>query len=95
MYKPYQITDRQRENARRLGVEIRLSVNPNKKLDVFDKSGKRIAQIGAKGYADYDVYLRERGREYADKRRVLYKIRHAENRKVKGSPGWYADRILW
>ena len=49
MYKPYQITDRQRDNARRLGVEIRLSVNPNKKLDVFDKSGKRIAQIGAKG----------------------------------------------
>ena len=69
MYKPYQITDRQRDNARRLGVEIRLSVNPNKKLDVF-KDGKRIAQIGAKGYSDYDVYLRERGREYADKRKI-------------------------
>ena len=94
MYKPYQITERQRENARRLGVEIRLIASPNKKLDVF-KDGKRIASIGAKGYADYDVYLRERGKEYADRRRALYKIRHADNRKVKGSPGWYADQILW
>jgi hypothetical protein len=65
-----------------------------KKLDVF-RGGKKIASIGASGYADYDVYLRERGRAYADERRRLYKIRHDKDRRVKDSPGWFADRILW
>lgn len=93
-FAKYQITPRQLANARAIGVEIRPSSSPDKKLDVY-RGGKLVARIGAAGYADFDIYLRTRGREYADERRRLYKIRHAGNRSVKGSPGWYADRILW
>jgi hypothetical protein len=49
---------------------------------------------------DYPTYLAkekkgsyEKG--YADKRRKLYKDRHEKDRKVVGSNGYYADKILW
>ena len=31
----------------------------------------------------------------ANKRRKMYKIRHNNDRKVRGSNGYYADKILW
>jgi hypothetical protein len=31
----------------------------------------------------------------AEKRRKLYKDRHDKDRKVKGSNGFYADKLLW
>jgi hypothetical protein len=89
----YKITKRQRDNARRLGVEIRPSTSPGKKIDVI-KDGKRIASVGASGYADYDIYLKSDS-ALAQKRRRLYKIRHEKNRKKPGTPGYYADKILW
>lgn len=90
----YKITSRQRKNAKRLGVMIKSSSNPLKKLDVF-RNGKKITEIGAKGYNDYDIYLRTKGKKYADERRRLYKIRHQSNRTKRGSTGYYADQILW
>ena len=90
----YRITSRQRKNAKRLGVMIKSSSNPSKKLDVF-RNGKKITEIGAKGYNDYDIYLRTKGKKYADERRRLYKIRHQSNRTKRGSTGYYADQILW
>jgi len=39
--------------------------------------------------------LEEKGKEYADVRRTLYKIRHNKDRKITGSAGFYADKILW
>jgi len=51
--------------------------------------------VGAVGYSDYPHYLIEKGKEYADTRRRLYKIRHEKDRKVRGSDGWYADKLLW
>ena len=90
----YQITIRQRQNAKRLGVSLKSSSNPSKKLDVY-KNGKKVASIGAKGYNDYDIYLRTKGKKYADERRRLYKIRHQSNRTKRGSTGYYADQILW
>jgi hypothetical protein len=90
----YKITARQKRNAEALGVTIKPSTNKSKKIDVF-KNGKKIASIGAMGYMDYELYLNSLGKEYADERRKLYKIRHANNRNKIGTPGFFADRILW
>jgi len=91
----YKITKRQRMNAKRIGVEIKPSKSSSKKLDVFNKKGEKVASIGAKGYKDYDIYLRTRGKTFADERRRLYKIRHQGNRTRRGTAGYYADQILW
>jgi hypothetical protein len=91
---PYQITQYTRDQARKLGVSVKHSTNPDKKIDVF-KNGEKIASVGAMGYGDYPTYMRTRGKEYADERRRLYKIRHTSDRNIKGSNGFYADRLLW
>jgi len=96
LYKIKQHTKRQ---ARKLGVNVKPSQNKGKKIDVF-KNGVKVASVGAKGYKDYPTYLElERSGKVAPgtarKRRRAYKKRHAENRKVKNSPGYYADKLLW
>ena len=65
-----------------------------KKIDVF-KNGEKVASVGALGYSDYPTYMRTKGKAYADERRRLYKIRHAKDRNVKNSDGYYADKLLW
>ena len=90
----YQITKRQRANAKKLGVTLKPSSNTSKKLDVF-KNGKKIFSIGAMGYRDFDSYLRDFPKAYANERRRLYKLRHQNNRNKKDTAGFYADRILW
>jgi hypothetical protein len=90
----YKITNRQRLNAQSLGVAIKPSTNKSKKIDVFN-NGKKIASIGAMGYKDFDIHLKENGKAFASERRRLYKIRHANNRNKIGTPGFFADRILW
>jgi hypothetical protein len=69
--------------------------NPKYKLDIYDKNGEYITSCGAYGYKDYPTYIKERGLEYANRRRELYKIRHNKDRIVKGSRGYYADQLLW
>ena len=91
---PYQITQYTREQARKLGVTVKHSTNPRKKIDVF-KNGEKIASVGGMGYGDYPTYMRTHGKEYADERRRLYKIRHSSDRNIKGSNGFYADKLLW
>lgn len=90
----YIITDYTKRKANSLGVIIKPSTNKNKKIDVF-KNDKKIASIGDSKYLDYQLYIKTKGKEYADKRRELYKIRHSKDRKVKGSNGYYADNLLW
>lgn len=95
----YRIKDIQRKNAQRLGVTIRPSSDPKKKLDVY-KNGLLIARIGANGYDDYATYLQQEKKGQAppgtaEKRRTLYAIRHANDRMYKGTPGYYAYEILW
>ena len=90
-YKP---TKRQLLNAQKLGVMIAPSSNLRKKLDVY-RNGKKISEIGAAGYMDYDSYIRTEGLAFAGERRRLYKIRHEKDRHRKGTAGYYADKILW
>jgi Mn-dependent DtxR family transcriptional regulator len=62
---------------------------------MYLKMVKKIASVGALGYSDYPTYMKTKGKAYADERRRLYKIRHSKNRNVKGSDGYYADKLLW
>lgn len=91
---PYRITEYTKKRAKSLGVEVKPSKVKGKKIDVF-KNGEKICSIGALGMNDYPTYIRKEGKEYADARRYLYRIRHKKDRKVKGSAGWYADKLLW
>lgn len=90
----YHITKYSYERAKELGVTIKPSKKEGKKIDVY-KDGKKIASIGALGYGDYPTFIREKGKLFADIRRKAYKIRHAKDRNKKGTPGYYADKILW
>jgi len=90
----YNIKPIQKTKARKLGVEIKPSTNKKKKLDVF-KGGKKIASIGAMGYMDYASYIKDKGKEIAEKKRAAYKARHKGEEKKIGSPGYYAWFILW
>ena len=94
LMKLYDISEYTKQQALRLGVEIKPSENPKKKLDVF-KHGKKIASVGARGFMDYPTYFKKFGSVVARNRRKAYKIRHAKNRKRKGTPGYFADQLLW
>jgi hypothetical protein len=80
--------------ADRLGVNIFPSRNPKYKIDVY-KAGRFLHSIGDSRYLDFPSYEEKYGRKYAMFRRKLYKIRHARDRLVIGSKGYYADQILW
>jgi hypothetical protein len=91
----YKITDYTKQRAKQIGVYVRQSNNLKYKLDVFDLNGNYILSCGANGYFDYPTYINERGIEYANKRRKLYKQRHNKDRNIQGSRGWFSDNLLW
>jgi hypothetical protein len=89
----YNISDYSYKQAKKLGVNIKPSSNPKKKIDVY-KDGFKIASIGSIDYKDYSIYLKE-NKDLAMIKRKNYKKRHEKDRHVKGSNGYYADKILW
>jgi len=89
----YSITAYSRKQAKKLGVTIKPSEHPKKKIDVF-KDGKKIASIGAIGYKDFPTYMKTEGKKKANERRRLYKIRHANHSTKVGTNSYYVDRIL-
>lgn len=91
----YKILPYTKARARRINVIVRPSKKKGKKLDVFDRQGNYITSVGAKGYLDYPSYRKLYGREMAEKRRKLYKMRHKKDRKIINTPGWFADQLLW
>lgn len=91
----YKITDYTLRKAKDLGVTVKPSKVQGKKIDVFNKKGEKLASVGAIGYGDYPTFIREKGKAYADERRKLYKERHEKDRHERGTPGWYADKLLW
>ena len=90
----YRITNYTRKIAHKIGVVVKPSTNPEKKIDVFRKS-RKIASVGAAGMNDFPTYIRTRGMAYAKTRRRLYKMRHERDRHIKWSNGWLADKLLW
>jgi uncharacterized protein YfaP (DUF2135 family) len=81
--------------AKKLGIHIVPSKNAKKKIDVLDYYGNYICSIGAYGMNDYEIYLNNFGKKYADERRRLYNIRHQKDMKRLGSAGYYSSKILW
>ena len=90
----YKISTHTKTQARKLGVQVKPSKLKGKKIDVF-KDDKKVASVGAIGYGDYPTFKRTKGKKYADERRRLYKIRHNKNRNKRGTPSYYADKLLW
>lgn len=95
----YKITQYTKLIAKELGVTVKPSTVKGKKIDVF-KAGKKIASIGAIGYNDFPTLLEKERfgivpKGEADKRQKLYKIRHESDRHEVGTPGYYADKLLW
>ena len=88
----YKITAYSYKQAKKLGVTIKNSTNPKKKIDVF-KNGKKVCSVGGIGYNDYPTYILKRGKSFANTRRKLYKIRHKKDK--DSGCGYYADKILW
>lgn len=91
---PYRITSYTEAQAKKLGVTVKPSTVKGKKIDVF-KKGKKVASVGALGMGDYPTYIRTHGKEYAKVRRRLYKQRHEKDRHIRGTKGYYADKLLW
>ena len=95
----YRITDYTKNQAKKIGVSVKPSKVQGKKIDVF-KDGKKVASVGALGMNDYPTYKQKESKGIvekgtAEKRRKLYKQRHEKDRHVKGSKGFYADKLLW
>ena len=90
----YEISNYSKQQAKKLGVQIKPSTRKDKKIDVF-KNREKVASIGAKGYKDFPTFKKEKGLAFAEERRRLYKERHEKDRHKKGSAGFYADKILW
>ena len=70
----YRITDYTKQQAKKLGVEVKPSKTKGKKIDVFKR--QKSVSVGAIGYKDFPTYskLEKRGiyeKGYANKRRKL------------------------
>ena len=95
MYRmKYRITNYTRKMANKIGVVVKPSSDPLKKIDVY-RNSRKIASVGAAGMNDFPTYIRTRGMVYAKTRRRLYKMRHERDRHRKWSNGWLADKLLW
>ena len=91
MVNPYndsKLLAKAQRKARKLGLKVKPSTRKFKKLDVFNKDGKKIGSIGDIRYKDFNIT--------GDKeRRKLYKKRHQRYRNKVGTNSYFADRILW
>jgi hypothetical protein len=90
----YTVLPYTKQQARKIGVTVKPSTNPKKKVDVFE-AGKKVASIGATGYKDYPTFMKKDGKAIAEERRRLYHIRHKKDAAKKGTPGYYASLLLW
>jgi hypothetical protein len=101
----YEIKDRTKKIAKKLGVQVFSSDNPKYKLEVYDYHGNFITYVGASNYKDYPSYLEmesngEVPKGYAEKRRRAYYTRHGNEieklgDEFEGSRSYYAFMLLW
>ena len=65
-----------------------------KKVVAF-KNGKKVADIGAKGYRDFHT-IKAKDREEAEKAKKAYRARHGCDKDPRrGTPQFYSCEILW
>lgn len=92
---PYKIKQYTYDVAKKLNVIIKPSTRAGKKIDVYDSNGDYLLSVGAIAYNDYPTYIETHGKKYADERRRLFLVRHGSNIMKRGSPAWYAAKLLW
>ena len=92
----YQIKKHTLDRAKELGLKVFASDNPKYKIEVYDGlSGHFLFYGGDSNYSDYPSYLESHGREYANERRRLYRIRHQKEINNIGSKGSIIAYLLW
>ena len=89
----YKIKQYSYDQAKKLGIDIKPSSNPSKKIDIY-KNNIFLYSIGDINYNDYPTYLETKGETFANNRRRLYRMRHKRD-DVPNTKGWYALKILW
>lgn len=89
----YRISSYTKRKAKQIGVQVRPSTRKGKKIDVYQHD-KKVASIGALGYDDFTTYSRK-SMSKAKERQRLYHKRHEKDSRRKGSPGYYAAKLLW
>ena len=89
----YRISRTTAKIAKEKNIQICVSKHPHKKIDVITKNG--VISIGDNNYSDWHLYIQTHGLKYANERRRLYRIRHANDINVIGSAGYYAAILLW
>lgn len=89
----YIISDRTKEIAKSLNIDIRPSTKKSKKIDVYTPQG--ILSIGTRSYPDYHEYIEMKGLEYANKRREMYMKRHSKDILSQKGKGFYSFIFLW
>jgi hypothetical protein len=105
MSKPtYKITQYSRDKIQELNSKlntsdfsIKLSEDPNKKLDVYLRE-KKITSIGDINLLDYPSFIEERGIEFANKRRDAFYSRFKRLPDIKDgeiTPMFWSRWILW
>ena len=90
----YVITKYAYDKAKELGLNIQISKNKLKKIDVY-KNDIFLASIGDSRYNNYPHYCLIYNKEYGDKRKLLYRNRHKANADVKYSKQWLSLNLLW
>ena len=92
----YVITKYTYDKAKELGLTVKVSKYPLKKIDVYkNKDNVYLGSIGDARYNDFPHYCIIYNKEYADNRKLLYCIRHKKNADVKYSKQWLALNLLW
>ena len=90
----YKITPYTFNKAKELGLTVKVSKFPLKKLDVY-KDNVYLSSIGDSKYMDYPNYIIVYGQIHANERKRLYVNRHKKNSDVKYSKQWLALNLLW
>jgi len=83
------------KKATELNIIVKPSKNIRYKIDIYDNKNNFLFSGGATGYSDYPHYILSKGKIYADKRRMLYNIRHKKEISIPYSKGWYIAQLLW
>ena len=90
----YKITEYTKQQAQKLGVEVKPSKKANKKIDIY-KNNEYITSVGHIKYGDYPTFINEYGKEYAEERRQAFHKRFKKQAKQKDSNSYYALKLLW
>ena len=95
MASTYEIQPYTNLMAYKFGVKVIPSKNLKKKIDVLDFNNNYICSIGDIKYGDYPTFFKERGADFAERRRELYHRRHMKHKDKIGTKSYYASRLLW